>query len=546
MPRTSGRPNASRQYAIHASAPNVVGERTTNFLQSKYYKKRVKQLGSHIEKVRPFLPETAGFVVVGSALNLDQLKVLRDAKGEATSDQPEEAVEVPPALSVVKATMTPGRLFFRTAPGATKSRSVTVANQGTTAIYYTWECAREVELMMGAGGDRIPLQRAPLGEAMPEQFDWRTSDSLTIARNPRPKTRSECCFTQIGGSIRPRTQVVFDFAFRSDVPGCFTQRWIMRITPTPQSERPLSVSLRGCCEVEPPNLTDFKQSIDNSLHESERTRCIDEIIGAVFDRVKDLIELHGKPGYDRTEGDLLVDDRAPAFEAANREWGLVYSPGLYTSFWRVANECWDELGITGFDRFWDLSVESLTRMAMRVPGGRRKRELLEEINEIIRHNMTASAAGNLTFSLAYVQMSTFLAQLPAHFMAEAAMMGVDLPVFIIPKVPDPAELEAELESARRRHRGKRDKKPPLPKKPIRRGRGEDEAAKAPPPELAGELNPELKMAVRETIKSELRKRRLAFESLVTESRGVGRQLTRVNEIERLETNLAAEVEDELD
>jgi hypothetical protein len=167
------------------------------------------------------------------------------------------------------------------------------------------------------------------------------------------------------------------------------------------------------------------------------------------------------------------------------------------------------------------------------------------LNEIIRRNVTASAAGNLTFSLAYVQLSTYLADLPDRFMADAAMMGVELPLFIIPKVRDPAGLEAELESAQRRHRGKRDKKPP-PKKPIRRERAEEEAAKAPPPDLTGELSPELKIAVRETIKSELRKRLLAFENLATESRGVGRQLTRVNEIERLETNLETEVEDELD
>jgi hypothetical protein len=250
------------------------------------------------------------------------------------------------------------------------------------------------------------------------------------------------------------------------------------------------------------------------------------------------------PADARIEGDLLVDDRAPVFEAANQKWKLVYSPALYTLFLRVATECWDGLGITGFDRFWDLSVESLTRMAMRIGDGRRKREILEEINEIIRRNMAASAVGNLTFSLSYVQMSAYLADLPTRFSVDAAMLGVELPLFIIPKVPDPADLEAKLESARRKHRGKRDKKPP-PKKLIRKGRTEDEVAKAPPRDLMGELNPELKIAVRKTIKSELRKRLFGFENLVTESRGVGQQLTRVNEIGRLETNLEAEVEDEL-
>jgi hypothetical protein len=526
---------------------NLPGERPSTFFDSKYYKKRLKQLRSHIEKIRPFDPNPDGLVVIGTPVNLDDFKVLPEVRHEVAVAEANEEVEVPQVQSLVKTTMLPKRLFFKTSPGSATSHSVTVSNEGTTAIYYKWETAHDIDLMTGDGSNRIPIQRSSLGSDIPDRFDWRASEAFTIQRSMQPHCRSEFCFTQISGSIRPSCRAVFDFAFKSDVPGCFTQRWIMRITPSAPSERPLSVSLRGCCEVEPPNLTSFKHSIDNSLHESERSRCIDEIIDSVFLRVADLIAIRRKTGDERIDGDVLVDDRAPAFEAANQQWGLVYSPGLYTSLHGVAHECWDALGVTGFDRFWDLNVESLTKMAMRIHDGDRKRAILREINEIIQRNMTASAAGNLTFSLAYVQLSTYLEELPNQFLADAAVLGVELPLFIVPKLPDPAELEAELESAARKHRGKRDKKPPPPpKKPIRKGKAEEEALRAPPVDLSGELSPELKASVRETIKDGLKKHLLSFENLATESRAVGQQLTRVNEIERLDTDLDAEIDDNLD
>jgi hypothetical protein len=41
-------------------------------------------------------------------------------------------------------------------------------------------------------------------------------------------------------------------------------------------------------------------------------------------------------GEERIDGDVLVDDRAPAFDTANGRRGLAYSPGLYASLRAVA------------------------------------------------------------------------------------------------------------------------------------------------------------------------------------------------------------------
>jgi hypothetical protein len=273
---------------------------------------------------------------------------------------------------------------------------------------------------------------------------------------------------------------------------------------------------------------------------------VNEILGSVLERVLQVCALRRRRGEDRIDGDVLVDDRAPSFDAANRQWGLVYSPGLYASLFAVAESCWDALGIARFDRFWDLDVGSLSAMAMRITDGAVKRAILERLNEVITRAMTASAAGSLAYSVAYVQLSTMLEELPARFAHDAAVLRTELPLFIVPKPPDPGEVEEALESAKRKHRGKRDRKPPPPKKPVKKGgKADDEPVVATPAADVAELAHELKAAVRETIKEQLRARLLAFENVATESHAVAKQLTRVNEIERLEENLDAEVEDDM-
>jgi hypothetical protein len=531
-------------------ATGVPGERSADFFTSKYYRKRVKELRGYIEKIRPFNAESDGLIVIGKRLDLGEFSELPEVVKEETQttvDQPTAKAET---HSLVKASMSPNRLFFLSTPGATKSQTVRVVNKGTTAIYYKWEIVHEVELMSGEGADRAVVKAEGPGGEVIDDFDWSASDAFNMPRNQRPKTRSEFSFTQARGSIRPGCSVDFDFVFKSDIPGCFTQKWIMRITPSSKDDKSLTVSLRGCCEVEPPNLNNFKKSINESLHESERTRCIDEILAAVFERVAKVCDLHHRPGEERIDADVLVDDRAPAFEEANRKWGLVYSPGLYSALLVIANDCWDALGLTGFDRFWDLRIESLTEMAMKIENPALKREILARVNETMQNAATASAPGNLAFSLAFVQWSTYLEDLTTLFMRDAAALGVTLPFFVVPKVPDPAELEDALESQRKKHRRAKDKKPPPPpppKKSTKKGKGgsDDSARTTPVPEANWDTALDLKARVRETIREELRKKLLVFEHLAGESQGVTQQLTRVNDLDKLDTNLEREVDDEL-
>jgi hypothetical protein len=138
------------------------------------------------------------------------------------------------------------------------------------------------------------------------------------------------------------------------------------------------------------------------------------------------------------ERDVLAHDRAPGFEAANRQWRLVYSPGLYASLWAVAERFWDALGVVPVDRFWDLRVSSLSRMAMRIEDGELKREILIRLNDVVMRAMTVSASGSLGYSIAWVPMSTMCEELPVRMGNEAAML------FIVPK--SPALMQA-LESA---------------------------------------------------------------------------------------------------
>ncbi|OHT15849.1 hypothetical protein TRFO_13666 [Tritrichomonas foetus] len=528
---------------------NVNGSRPTNFFHSKYYKKRVKQLRSFIEKLKPFEPDYEGLVVIGKPVELEQFKELPQVE-----DQPEEIIkqsgreEEELHESIVKIKLNCNRLFFTTTPGATQAKSIEVTNCGTTAVYYNWSVAKDIDLMIGEKGNRAPIKKQPEPN-MPDitdQFDWRASDSFVVAKDVQKKTRSEFCFTQLSGSILPGNTATFSFSFKSDVPGCFLQRWSLRTTPSTQPHASYSVNLRGCCQIHPPDLSSFKRSIDNSLHESERNRCLEEIMSAVFERVSKIVKLRSQQSEERIEGDVLVDDRAPVFEEANKEWNLTYSPGLFASLQSIAEECWDALEITGFDRFWDMRVLSISEMAMKIEDGVRKREILLKLNEIIQRHATSNTTTNLTYSLAFVQLSTMTEGIPDILERDAQSMNTTLPTFIVPKVPDPAELEEAQESQRRRHRGRREPKKPPPRKTLtRKGKAnEDESRLNSPTENRGELSPELKQLMKDSLVKQLKLHLAAFERLAGESAGVANQLTRVNEMDQLDTNLDLEVEDD--
>lgn len=548
---------------------NVPGARPTNWFHSKYYKKRVKQLRSFIDKIKPYEPEFEGLEVVGHTpefMKHIQQTDFGQNPNESELNKPfdqaddlglEAEEEVAAEVSTCRISFDSNRLFFTTSPGITQSKNVNVSNEGTCAIYYKWELSRDADLMLGQGASMTSLKTSSDDSSQPvDAFDWRISDSFSVPRNMQPKTRSEFCFTQLSGSILPGKTITFSFTFKSDVSGCFSQKWIMRTTPSidTDSQTKLSIALRGCCQVEPPDLSSFKTSIDNSLHESERSRCIEEIMSSIFDRVKKLVSMHNQAGEERIEGDVLVDDRAPHFEEVNKKWGLTYSPGLYSSFLGIANATWDALGIESqFERFWDMSVDSLNDLIMKVEDGQVKRTLLAQLNFIIGEKMTPSASGNLSYSLGYLQLSAMLEDFPAALEAEAAKADKSgqIPTFIVPKMPDAIEAEELAESSHKKHRGKKEKettkRTTANKKNTRKGgKGqpvEDESANQN--ENRAELSEDFKITLKERIKQELAARLRNFEKLSCESRGVTKQLTRVNEMDKLDTNLDLEVDDDL-
>lgn len=531
------------------------GTRPFSWFSSPYYKKLSKQLKSHIEKIKPFEPNFSRLVVVGRPINEAIFEKLPEVQQETEVIAEEFHEQSEEVKSVVKANISSNRLFFRTTPGVTQAKTVEVVNEGTSAIYYKWELAHDIDLMIGSGSNRTPIRKPVSPNAdVQDNFDWRISDSFIMPKDLQPKTRSEFLFTQYSGSILPGNSTVFSFSFKSDIPGCFTQRWVMRTTPNAESDTPLTVNLRGCCEVDPPDLTSFRRSIDESLHESERTRCVDEILSSIFERVEQITQSRGQKTEDQIEGDLLVDDRAPKFDAANSQWGIKYSPGIFESLLAVAEECWDTLGVTGFDRFWDYSLSSLTKLIMKVDDGEKKRHLLSKVNEIVKMSMTQSANGSLSYSIAYVQLSTMFEDIPDMFAHEAMIRDIKLPPFVAPKQAENAD-EDELESTRRKHKRttKETKKPPPKKSSSKKGAKEEEPTHPSQSALSlqktittADMPPELHAALVSSVKELLKKKINVFEQLAGESQGVAAQLTRINEVDRLDTDLDAEVDDEDD
>jgi hypothetical protein len=223
---------------------NPLSPVSARFLRSDYYKKRARELRPSIEKIRSFEPHAAGLIIIGRP------PFPEIAPAETFPEGPSPTVRADGVASIAKLSMRPHRILFRTSPGVAQSRSVRGVNEGTTAVYYRWEVAPDIEITA----------------------DARDAQSTTPFNVRQKEARSEFCFSERNGSIRPGCSLVFELAFKSLVPGCFAQRWIMRTTPHAGSDSGLSVALRGCCAVDFPNLDRFKESIDASLHESERSR----------------------------------------------------------------------------------------------------------------------------------------------------------------------------------------------------------------------------------------------------------------------------------
>lgn len=544
--------NLSKFESIGVTGISDTTKRPCSWFDSKYFKKRIKQLRSYIEKIKPFEPDFSGLEIIGKPLNLNSFSVIREVPDEPEVVIEENLDDVEEAKSLVKINLSSNRLFFRSIPGVTQAKCVEVTNEGTTAIYYKWELAHDIDLMVGEGSERVPLRRppSPSAEDANEAFDWRSSESFIVPKDMLPKCRSEFIFTQTAGSILPGNSTTFSFAFKSDVPGCFTQRWVLRVTPKAESDTPLTVSLRGCAEVSPPDLTVFKQSINESLHESERTRCIEEILATVFDRVSQLSVKSRGLTEDRIDGDVLIDDRAPVFEEANKKWGMTYSPGLYASLMQIADETWDEIGVTGFNRYWDSKITSLSTLIMQVKDGERKRELLKKLNEIVRLNMTANQPVNLSFSIAFVQLSSLMESVPDIIASVSSINGLEVQPFVAPKAADNQDDEDNADAMRKKHKGKggRDQRKPKPK--AKKGKEEQDgrglqSGDSQRGNSAADVQPEIKAQMVAQVKDLLKKKINIFEMLAGENRGVSAQLTRINEVERLDTNLDAEVDDDM-
>ena len=522
---------------------NVPGQRPTNFFKSKYYKKRVKQLKGLISKLKPFEPDYEGLFLVGHPLQLDQFEALPEIEQEETEVVDQDGIGFQESLpqSLVKVELNSNRIFFTTSPGVTQVKTIEMTNRGTTAIYYKWRIAEDIDLTTGDKNNPVSIRKKKEYDA----FDWRDSESFDIPKDLFDKTRSEFCFTQMEGSILPGNTIKFSFSFKSDIAGSFIQRWIVDITPAKHPYSTFMIYLRGSCFIEPPNSLSFKKMINESLHESERARCIEEIMSSVLDRVNKIAKMRAQIGEERIDGDILIDERAPLFEEANKEWGLKYSPGLFASLTSIAEECFDILEITGFDRFWDMKVSSINEMAMNMQNMEAKRKIIIKLNEILDRHSTETISSNLTYSLAYVQLSFFSDEVQNRFIKTSEEMHLDIAPFIIPKLPDPNEQDEDLDKTKKR-RGASSRANARGRGSSRRGRrgkGKDHTINLED-EHKGEITPELKESVKHQIAKELLKRIRIFERLSGENSAVAHLLTRVNEMDQLDTNLDPEVDDD--
>jgi hypothetical protein len=204
--------------------------------------------------------------------------------------------------------------------------------------------------------------------------------------------------------------------------------------------RPITVSLRGSCEVEPPKLGSVRSAVNASLHESGRARCIADLLGGALGRVMETVQRKKAPG--NIEGESLLDGRAPAFEQVNEKWGLKWAPGLFAALNEIVEAAWESLGTEPFQRLWDYPIVAVGALVMKLTDFAKKRELLAQLNAAVCARWSESIRLDLSCGLAWGQLTGLVGELQPGFEARAAEPGR---TWLIPKIPTQAELEASAE-----------------------------------------------------------------------------------------------------
>ena len=343
------RPEGARMRTAMTQHKMVTGKTfmvsTKTWRDSEYYAKKKQKFRKNLAKLWPHEPlfeelEVHGYRPGTAGATTSSMGTARTGRSEPADDAPiadpvpERPTDLPAGPDL---TFESRRVLLECTCGKIASGTVSARNTGSTALYFTW---RKLEKPNVIGKKPDGVQRL-----------W---------------------FAAKGGVVLPGRSVTFDFNFKSDTPGAWTDTWELTTQPTLPGGA-VRVSAKGIALSRVENAVQ-RDALETKLAASIKMSTVSMMLGdlvpeldlgrgetpAVIKQVTDPEGMAKQAALTRSPGETDVTEEL--FNSQNRNINLFFSPDLFPSFQALAQQVLGLLNFPQADREWDLSVDSLWKL----------------------------------------------------------------------------------------------------------------------------------------------------------------------------------------
>ncbi len=385
------RPEGARMRSAMTQQKMMTGKTfmvsTKTWRDSEFYAKKKQKFRKNLAKLWPHEPLFEELEVHGhrpgtagaTASTLNSARSQRTepdvaaAEGPIADPVPERATDLPAGPDL---TFESRRVMLECTCGKIASGTVSARNSGSTALYYTW---RKLEKPNVIGKKPDGVQRL-----------W---------------------FAAKGGVVLPGRTVTFDFNFKSDTPGAWTETWELTTQPTLPGGA-IRVSAKGIALSRVENAVQ-REALETKLAASIKMSTVSMMLGdlvpeldldrgetpAVIKQVTDPEGMAQQAALKLSPGETDVTEEL--FNSQNRRLHLFFSPDLFPSFQALAQQVFGLLNFPQADREWDLSVDSLWKLIKGISDERAQQKCLDTLAALVKIATIPPTEGSLFYAIGH-------------------------------------------------------------------------------------------------------------------------------------------------
>ncbi|XP_065841151.1 MYCBP-associated protein-like isoform X2 [Oscarella lobularis] len=294
---------------------------------SPYLAERSHQLNPVVQTVAPHQPDFSQLQVVGRTISLERKDSLESLNSGSFTDNEEEQDHPENPIAglddLVEAHAGPSlrfggqtvqwegvddndsldlqpinaRVTFTSEAGEVSTSALAIANDGTTAIYYSWKL-------------------------IPKESRLDTNLSKGVQR---------FYFHTKSGVILPNDSLDFPFTFKSTTAGIFTETWQFETRPVLCKGAPLLVTLRGVALRED-KFKKTRADINADIERKQAAHAVEFILNNLVDNIQTPPRVPSPVDADVTEKDIFIRNnpnlycKAEAFDELQALWRNINAP----------------------------------------------------------------------------------------------------------------------------------------------------------------------------------------------------------------------------